>query len=54
MSFRSEVSSCASRPIEAMVWISETEPAKCIAHLKTSYTITGPKLQTDFEALDSH
>ena len=40
MNFRSEVSSCASRPIEAMVWMNEIESAKSIADLKTSYSIT--------------
>ena len=30
--------SCASRSIEALVWINETESAKSIADLKTSYT----------------
>ena len=53
MSFNSESSSCASRPIAAMVWMNEIESAKCIADLKTSYAITGAKLQTNFEVLDS-
>ena len=35
MDFRSEVSSCASRPVEAMVWINEIESAKSSADLKT-------------------
>ena len=52
MNFRSEVSSCASRPIEAMVWINEVDSAKSSAETKTSFTITGAKLQTDFEVLD--
>ena len=43
MSFRSEVSSCSSRPIEAMVWVNEIESAKSIADLKTLYSITGAK-----------
>ena len=38
VNFWSEVSSCASRSIEAMVWINEIETAKSIAYLKTSYT----------------
>ena len=38
MNFRSEVSSCASRPMEVMVWINEIESAKSIADLKTSKT----------------
>ena len=53
MIFRIEVSSCASRPIEGMIWINEIESAKSIADLKTSYSITGAKLQTNFEVLDS-
>ena len=52
MKFWSEVSSCASRPIEAIVWIREVEPAKSSTDLKTS-SVTGTKLQTNFEALDS-
>ena len=52
MLFWSEVSSCASRPIEEMVWISDIESAKSIADLKSSYSITGAKLQTHFEVLD--
>ena len=43
MYFRSEVCSCASRPI--MIWINEIESSKPIADLKTSYTVTGAKLQ---------
>ena len=39
MQFRSEVSSCASRPIEALIWINEIESAKCNADLKTSYSM---------------
>ena len=50
---RVEVSSCASRPIEAAVRINEIETAKSIADLETSYSITGAKLQTHFEVLDS-
>ena len=53
MIFRSEVSSGASRQVEATVWINEIESAKSIADLKTSYTITGAKLQTNFEVLHS-
>ena len=53
MNFRSEVLSCASRPIEAMICINELESAKFIVDLKTSYTITDDKLQTNFEVLDS-
>ena len=41
MNYRSEVSSCASRPIEAVVWMSEIESAKCIVDLKTPYSIIG-------------
>ena len=52
MNFRSEASSGASRP-EARIWICEIESAKSIAELKTSSTITGAKLQTNFEVLDS-
>ena len=36
-----------------MAWINEIESAKSIADLKTSKTITGAKLQTNFEVLDS-
>ena len=43
----------ASRPIEAMIWINEIESAKSVADLKTSYFITGDKLQTNFKVLDS-
>ena len=49
MNSRSELSSCASRPIEAMVWINEIESAKSIAELKTSNTVTGAKWQMNFE-----
>ena len=42
MSFRSEVSSCASRPLEAMVWISEIESAMSVADLKKLQPITEP------------
>ena len=48
-----EASSCVSRPIKAMIWINEIEFAKSTAELKTSNTIIGAKLQTNFEALDS-
>ena len=53
MNFRSEVSSCASRPSEAMNWINDIEFAKSIADKKTSYSFIGDKLQTTFEALYS-
>ena len=53
MNVRSEVSPCASRPIEAMVWISEMQSSKSIVELKTSYSITGAKLQTNFAVLES-
>ena len=43
MNFMSEVSSGASRPIDAMVWFNETESAKSVADLKKSDTITGSK-----------
>ena len=41
MNFRSGVSSCASRPIEALVWINEIEPAESVADLKTSHSTHG-------------
>ena len=40
MHFRSDISSCATHPIEAVTWIDEIESAKSIADLKTSYFIT--------------
>ena len=43
----------ASRPVEATIWINDIESVKSIADLKTSNTITGRKLQTNFEVLDS-
>ena len=43
MNFRSEVSSCASRPIEANAWINEFESAKSVADLKTSHSVTSCK-----------
>ena len=43
MNFRCGVSSCASRPIEAMVWINEIESAKSVADLKASHTVIGAK-----------
>ena len=46
MNVSSEVSSCASRPIEAMLQTNET---KSVADLKTSYTITADKYPTNFE-----
>ena len=49
----SEVSSCASRPVEAMIWINEVEPAKCIADLKMSHTMTEAQKQTKCEVLES-
>ena len=52
-SFRSEVSSCACRTIETMSWINGIKSVKCVADLKTSYSIIGVKLQTNFEVLDS-
>ena len=51
--YRCEVSSGASCPVEAMIWISEIESAKSIAELKTSDTITGTEVRTNFEVLDS-
>ena len=36
-----------------MVWINEIESAKSVADLQTSFTISGAKLQTNFEVLDS-
>ena len=42
LDFRSEVSSCPGRTIEAMVWVNEIESEKSIADLKMSYPITGP------------
>ena len=53
ISIRSEVPSCANRSIEAMIWVSEIESAKSIAELKTSYSITQAKVQTNFEVPDS-
>ena len=41
------------RPIEAIFRSSETELAKSVAELKMSNKITGAKLQTNFEVLDS-
>ena len=32
-----------------MTWINEIESAKSVADLKTSFTLTGAKLQTTFE-----
>ena len=48
MNFMSEVSSCASRPIEAMVRINEIDSAKSIADLTTSYSVTWAELQTNY------
>ena len=53
MNFRCEVFSCVSRPVEAMIWIDEIESAKSTAELKTSNSITGAELHTNFELLDS-
>ena len=36
-----------------MVWVNEIEYAKSVADLKTSYIITGDKLQTDSQVHDS-
>ena len=52
MNFRSEVSSCATCPVVAVVWINKFESEKSIADLKTSYSITRANLQTNFEVLD--
>ena len=54
MNVRSEVSSGASRPTEAMVWIHEIESPKSIAELKTSNTTTDATLQSNYEVLDSN
>ena len=51
LNFRSEVFSLfsgAQRPIEATVWINEIESAKSVVDLKTSYSNTGDRLQTNF------
>ena len=53
MRFRNEVSSCPNRPVEPMVWISEIVSTKSVADLKTSFTVTGAEVQTNFEVLDS-
>ena len=39
--------------MQVVRWINEIESATSIADLQTSYSITGPKLQTNFEVLDS-
>ena len=44
VNFRSGISSCASRPIEAMMWINEIGSVKSIPVLETSCSITGSKL----------
>ena len=36
VNFRGDVSSCASRPIEAMMWMNDFESAKSMADLNTS------------------
>ena len=46
MNFRSEVSSCGSRPIEAMPSFNEIGSAKSRVELKTSNIISRAKLQT--------
>ena len=53
MNFRSEVPSCAGRPIEAKMWVNDIESAKSVADLQTSYSITGAELQANFKVLDS-
>ena len=53
MIIRSEGSSYASRPVEAMIWINEVQTAKSIADLKMSHTISGVQKQTNCEDLDS-
>ena len=50
VNFRSGVSSGASRPMEAMFWITEIESSKSIAELRSS-TTTGAELWTNFEVL---
>ena len=50
---RSEVSSGAGRPTEAMIWTREMNFSKSSAELKTSNTITEAKLRAHFEVLDS-
>ena len=52
MNFKSEVSSNSSFPTEAMVWINETDSARDINELNSSYSILGRMLQ-DSEVLDS-
>ena len=49
MNFRSGVSSCSSRSIEAVVWINEIETAKS-EDVVFSHEA---KLQKNFEVLDS-
>ena len=53
MNFRSDVASSASHPIAAMVWINQIDSAKSFADLKMSYAVTGAKLQTNFEVVES-
>ena len=53
MNFSTEVSSDASRPVEASVWINEIASAKSFAKLKTSKSINGSELQSNLEVLDS-
>ena len=36
-----------------MVWINDIESAQLVADLNMLYAITGERLQTNFEALDS-
>ena len=44
LNFSSGISSCASRPIEAMMWINKIGSVKSIPVLETSCSITGSKL----------
>ena len=47
------MSSCASRPIEAMVWTNEIESAKSIANVKTSYSVTGGQVADRLRSSDT-
>ena len=53
MNFRRKVSSRVSRSIGAMLLVNEIEFVKSHADLKTSCSVTGDKLQTNFGILDS-
>ena len=53
MNFRCDVSSCASRPSAAMVWINGIESAKSVADLETSKYNHRVELQSNFETLGS-